>query len=76
MVPDSLVLKAEALQLANRTSGALEAIKEGETLAQRTEGRRIVLQNCTGFKSIRFHRCTDMAPSHMNFDHKEAVSGC
>jgi predicted ATPase len=39
MLPDSLVLKAEALHLANRTSEALEAIKEGETLAQRTEER-------------------------------------
>jgi predicted ATPase len=39
MLPDSLVLKAEALHLANRTSEALEAIKEGETLAQRTGER-------------------------------------
>jgi predicted ATPase len=38
-VPSSLVLKAEALHLADRTSEALEVIKEAETLAQRTEER-------------------------------------
>ena len=39
MLPDSLVLKAEALHLANRTSEALAAIAEAETVANRTEGR-------------------------------------
>ena len=38
-VPSWLVVKAEALHLANRTSEALEAIKEAEALAQRTEER-------------------------------------
>ncbi|HVJ57796.1 MAG TPA: hypothetical protein VM574_08160 [Terrimicrobiaceae bacterium] len=39
MLPDSLVLKAEALHLANRTSEALAAIAEAETVANRTEER-------------------------------------
>jgi predicted ATPase len=39
MLPDSLVLKAEALHLANRPSEALAAIAEAETVANRTEGR-------------------------------------
>jgi predicted ATPase len=38
-VPSWLVVKAEALHLANRTSEALETIKEAEALAQRTEER-------------------------------------
>jgi hypothetical protein len=39
MVPLYLALKAEALHLANRTSEALEAIREAEALAERFEGR-------------------------------------
>jgi predicted ATPase len=39
MLPDSLVLKAEALHLANRTSETLAAIAEAETVANRTEER-------------------------------------
>jgi adenylate cyclase len=39
MVPLYLTLKAEALHLANRTSEALEAIREAEALAERSEGR-------------------------------------
>jgi hypothetical protein len=39
MLPDSLVLKAEALHLANRPSEALAALEEAEALAQRTEER-------------------------------------
>jgi predicted ATPase len=39
MLPDSLVLKAEALHLANRTSEALAAIAEAQAVAQRTEER-------------------------------------
>ena len=39
MVPLFLALKAEALHLANRTSEALEAIREAEALAERFEGR-------------------------------------
>jgi tetratricopeptide (TPR) repeat protein len=38
-MPYYLTLKAEALHLADRTSDALEAIKEAEALAQRTEER-------------------------------------
>ena len=38
-VPDCLVLKAEALHLANRTSEALAVIAEAEAMAQRTEVR-------------------------------------
>ena len=38
-MPYYLALKAEALHLADRTSDALEAIKEAEALAQRTEER-------------------------------------
>jgi tetratricopeptide (TPR) repeat protein len=38
-IPCSLVLKAEALHLANRTSEALAAIVEAEAVAQRTEER-------------------------------------
>jgi predicted ATPase len=38
-VPSWLVVKAEALHLANRTSEALEAIKEAGALALRTEER-------------------------------------
>jgi Anaphase-promoting complex subunit 5 len=38
-VPHWLVLKAQVLHLANRNFEALEAIKEGEALAQRTEER-------------------------------------
>src|SRR5262249_43146648 len=34
-----VALKAEALHLANRTSEALEAIKEAEALVERSEGR-------------------------------------
>jgi predicted ATPase len=39
MVPLYLAIKAEALHLANRTSEALEAIREAEALAERFEGR-------------------------------------
>ncbi len=39
ITPCWLVLKAEALHLANRTSEALEAIAEAEAVAQRTEER-------------------------------------
>jgi adenylate cyclase len=39
MVSHCLALKAEALHLADRTSEALEAIKEAEAVAQRTEER-------------------------------------
>jgi hypothetical protein len=39
MVPGILALKAEALHLANRTSEALEAIREAEALAERSEER-------------------------------------
>ena len=38
-IPLSLTLKAEALHLADRTSEALEAIKEAEALVERSEGR-------------------------------------
>ena len=38
-VPYYLALKAEALYLADRTSEALEAIKEAEALAERSEER-------------------------------------
>jgi predicted ATPase len=38
-LPFYLVLKAEALHLADRTSEALEAIREAEVLAERFEGR-------------------------------------
>jgi predicted ATPase len=38
-LPYFLALKAEALHLANRTCEALEAIREAETLAERSEGR-------------------------------------
>jgi len=38
-LPYFLALKAEALYLADRTSEALEAIKEAEALAARSEGR-------------------------------------
>ena len=38
-VPYYLALKAEALHLADRTSEALEAIREAEALAERTEER-------------------------------------
>src|SRR6202011_3574056 len=39
MVPYFLALKAEALHLADRTFEALEAIKEAEALAERSEER-------------------------------------
>ena len=39
MVPLFLALKAEALHLADRTSEALEAIREAEALVERFEGR-------------------------------------
>jgi predicted ATPase len=39
VVPFWLALKAEALHLADRTSEALEAIREAEELAERFEGR-------------------------------------
>jgi predicted ATPase len=39
MEPYYLALKAEALQLADRTSEALEAIKEAEKLAETSEER-------------------------------------
>ena len=38
-LPDWLALKAEALHLAGRSSEALEALNEGETLAERFEQR-------------------------------------
>ena len=38
-MPLFLALKAEALHLADRTSEALEAIREAEALAERFEGR-------------------------------------
>jgi predicted ATPase len=38
-VPSHLVVKAETLHLAGRTSEALETLKEAEALAQRTEER-------------------------------------
>ena len=38
-LPYFLALKAEALHFAGRTSEALEAISEAETLAERSEGR-------------------------------------
>jgi hypothetical protein len=40
-LPDHLARKAEALYLANRTSEALEAINEAETLAERFEHRSV-----------------------------------
>ena len=39
MVPYWLALKAQALHLADRTSEALEAIKEAEALVERSEER-------------------------------------
>ncbi len=39
VVPYYLALKAEALHLADRTSEALEAIREAEALAERSEER-------------------------------------
>jgi hypothetical protein len=39
-IPFFLTLKADALHLANRTSEALEAINEGQALAERFEQRR------------------------------------
>jgi predicted ATPase len=39
MVPHSLALKAEALHLADRTSEALETVKEAEALAKISEER-------------------------------------
>jgi predicted ATPase len=39
MVPLFLALKAEALHLADRTSEALQAIREAEALAEKFEGR-------------------------------------
>ena len=47
-LPFYLALKAEALHLADRTSEALEAIKEAEAVAERSEERGGV-PNCTGF---------------------------
>jgi hypothetical protein len=38
-IPFSLTLKAEALHLSDRTSEALEAIKEAEALVERFQGR-------------------------------------
>jgi hypothetical protein len=38
-LPYFLALKAEALHLANRTCESLEAIREAEALAERSEGR-------------------------------------
>src|SRR5262249_12236577 len=38
-LPYFLALKAEALHFAGRTSEALEAIREAEALAERSEGR-------------------------------------
>jgi predicted ATPase len=38
-VPSYLVVKAETLHLAGRTSEALETLKEAEAVAQRTEER-------------------------------------
>jgi predicted ATPase len=38
-LPYFLALKAEALHLANRTSEALEAIREAESMVEKTEGR-------------------------------------
>jgi predicted ATPase len=38
-LPFFLALKAEALHLANRTAEALEAIREAEAMAERSEGR-------------------------------------
>jgi len=38
-MPYYLALKAEALHLADRTSEALEAIREAEAVAERSEGR-------------------------------------
>ena len=39
LIPYWLALKAEALHLANRTSEALEAIREAEALVERSEER-------------------------------------
>ena len=39
MIPFLLALKAEALHLADRTSEALQAIKEADELAERSEER-------------------------------------
>jgi hypothetical protein len=39
MMPYCLALKAEALQLADRTSESVEAIMEAETLVERSEER-------------------------------------
>jgi tetratricopeptide (TPR) repeat protein len=49
-IPFSLTLKAEALHLANRTSEALEAIKEAEELVERFQGRvwRVELHRLRG----------------------------
>ena len=39
LCPSCQILKAEALYLADRTSEALEAIREAEAVAERSEGR-------------------------------------
>jgi predicted ATPase len=43
-LPYYLALKAEALHLADRTSEALEAIKEAEAVAQKTEERHCLAE--------------------------------
>jgi serine/threonine protein kinase/tetratricopeptide (TPR) repeat protein len=43
-LPCSLVLKAEALYLANRTSEALSALEEAQAVAQRTEDREYFVE--------------------------------
>jgi hypothetical protein len=47
-VPFFLMLKAEALQIADRTSEALEAIREAEGLVERFE-ERCGVPTCIGF---------------------------
>ena len=48
-VPYLLALKAEALHLADRTSEALEAIREAEALVERSRRALCGVPNCTGF---------------------------
>jgi hypothetical protein len=45
-VPYFLALKAEALHLADRTSEALQAIREAEAIVERTGGRVMCAELC------------------------------
>jgi hypothetical protein len=72
MVPYMLALKAEALHLASRTLEALEAIKEADSLVERSEERWL----CAELQRLRgvFLRAMDADETQIEASLCQAIS--